>query len=238
MMEQRYCIYKLTCATNGKGYIGFTNRFKRRLREHKKTAAEGKGQAIHAAIRKYGWDSFVAEELYYSTDKQHTLDLEDYFINLYETKGVKGYNIIRGGQKGPPKGRMLTKEQLVRLREQNRDPENRRKISEALKGNHNGHGRLGRKVSDETKAKQSRAMIGNPGRQFSTEDRKQLSELMKGNLNAKGHTHTDEWKQKQSFYMKNRDHSYKKGKCHSPEHRVKIREAVIRHYQQKKALCQ
>ena len=99
-MEQTYCIYKLTNIVNGKGYIGFTSDFKRRLREHKKTASKGQGQAIHAAIRKHGWENFVAEELYYSYDKQHTLDFEDHFINLYETKGLKGYNITRGGQSG------------------------------------------------------------------------------------------------------------------------------------------
>ena len=64
------------------------------------TASKGQGQAIHAAIRKHGWENFVAEELYYSYDKQHTLEIEDVFIKLHETKGLKGYNITRGGQSG------------------------------------------------------------------------------------------------------------------------------------------
>jgi group I intron endonuclease len=103
-MNQEYYIYKLTCTTNGKGYVGYTSDIQRRMREHKKTAGKGNGQAIHAAIRKYGWDSFVMETLFRSADKQQTLAMENQFIVLHETKGAKGYNLTRGRQQGPPKG--------------------------------------------------------------------------------------------------------------------------------------
>lgn len=101
---ERYCIYKITNTVNGKGYIGFTKNFRLRLRQHKNTALKGKGHAIHAAIRKYGWENFIKEEIYYSIDKQHALEMEDVFIDLNETKGVGGYNITRGGQFGSIKG--------------------------------------------------------------------------------------------------------------------------------------
>jgi group I intron endonuclease len=70
-MQPKYCIYKLTNTLNGKGYVGFTSNFQRRLRQHKKTASDGIGQAIHAAIRKYGWEAFQAEELYVSDDHSY-----------------------------------------------------------------------------------------------------------------------------------------------------------------------
>ena len=136
MNQQTYCIYKITNTVNGKGYIGFTKDFHKRMIDHNRTANKGTGQAIHAAIRKYGWENFIKEEIYYSIDKQHTLDMEDVFINLHETKGAKGYNVTRGGQQGPPKGyvrKPMTEEQLIRLRERMKDPEIRRKISERNK---------------------------------------------------------------------------------------------------------
>ena len=135
-MEQTYCIYKLTNTINDKGYVGFTSNFKRRLREHKKTALKGQGQAVHAAIRKHGWDNFVAEELYYTLDKKHALEIEDYFISLYETKEVKGYNITRGGQSGPPKGFKMPPmseetKRKISLAKQNPSEEIRQRLREA-----------------------------------------------------------------------------------------------------------
>ena len=202
MMESTYCLYKLTCTMNGKGYVGFTNNFARRMREHKKTAADGQGQAIHAAIRKYGWDSFVSEELYYSTDKQHTLDMEDRFIDLYETKGAKGYNITRGGQSGPPKGykrRPMTEEQLTALRERAVDPAIRQKISEGLKGNTNGKGGKGKVRSFESRLKMT---ISNRGKGGSDRQKAIVRSLMQGNQHAAGHKHTGEWKRGASEFMK------------------------------------
>ena len=207
-MEQQYFIYKLTNTANGKGYIGYSNDIKRRMRQHKATALTGKGQAIHAAIRKYGWDSFVVKELYRNEDKKQTLEMEDHFINLHETKGVKGYNITRGGQQGPPKGfkrKPMTEEQLLRHRERMKDPEIRRRISEGTKGQQN---RLGKShvVSDITKEKMK---ITNRGK--GSERQKEIArEFMMGNQHAKGHVCSDEHKRKISDYMKARDHSYKR----------------------------
>ena len=214
-MEQTYCIYKITNQINGKAYIGFTKNFMKRMWGHQNTAQKGVGQAVHAAIRKYGWENFTREELYYSTNKQHTLDMEDVFINLYETKGDRGYNITRGGQQGPPKGyvrKPMTEEQLIRLRDRAKDPETRRKISEKLKGNKNCLGRH-HVVSEEARI---RMKLTNKGK-YSDKQRAITSECMKGNQYAKGHVCTGEQKQKISTFMRNRDHSYKIGRKQSPE---------------------
>ena len=208
-MEQTYCIYKLTNTINGKGYVGFTSDFKRRLRQHKETASKGQGQAIHAAIRKHGWENFVAEELYYSYDKQHTLDMEDHFINQHETKGTRGYNVTRGGQSGLPKGKIVPwnkgkkmgpmkpdrlAQHLEMIKQFSIDPEWRRKVSEGIKGNTNC---LGRKWTEESKAKMSVSMQGNINGTFQSETTKFVKhESMKGNQRAAGHKHTEEWKQK------------------------------------------
>ena len=49
-------IYKITNNINGKSYIGQTNNFERRMREHKRCVDSS---AIHCAIQKYGADSFT-----------------------------------------------------------------------------------------------------------------------------------------------------------------------------------
>lgn len=224
-MEQTYCIYKITNQINGKGYVGFTKNFVKRMWGHQNTAQKGKGQAIHAAIRKYGWNSFLREELYYSKDKQHTLEMEDVFINLYETKGIKGYNISRGGQQGLLKGHQrkpMTSDQLQRLRNRMKDSAIRQKISKGLRGNHN---KLGWISTEITKAKQSAALKGHRGRLYSEDERKKQSEKLKGNTNATGYKHTFEWKQKISNFMKQRDHSYKKQPM-SSERKTKISESL------------
>lgn len=228
-MEQTYCIYKITNQINGKAYIGFTKNFMKRMWDHNRTANKGKGQAIHAAIRKYGWDNFSKEELYYSTDKQHALDMEDVFINLHETKGVKGYNVTRGGQQGPPKGyvrKPMTKEQLARFHDRAEDPEIRRKISEALRGNKN---RLGRPhvVTEKMKEKMSEAQKGHHP---PNEHQKEVARaFMKGNKYALGSKLSEERKQKLREAARNMDHSYKR-KPHSIEHRSKISEALDQYY--------
>ncbi len=234
-MKQTYCIYKIMNQINGKVYIGFTKNFQNRMNGHLYTANKGAGQAIHAAIRVYGWENFSKEELYYSTDKQHVLDMEDVFINLYEAKGTKGYNVTRGGQQGPPKGyvrKPMTEEQLIRLRERARDPEIRRKISEANKGNHH---KLGWKASDKTRAKQRKSSRGRLGRKQSDAERLYRSEIMAGNTIAQGHIHTSDWKHTHSEYMKKRDHSYKIGRHASSETKERMRQSHIKLWKDKKS---
>jgi group I intron endonuclease len=159
---------------------------------HVNTAQKGKGQDIHAAIRKYGWSNFSREELYYSTDKQHALDMEDVFINLYETKGEKGYNVTRGGQPGPPKGKyhhseetkkkmsgsMRGKKHVVTFRPPTSE-ETCKKISESNIGKPAWNkGKCG--ISEETRQKMREAKLGTTRPPRTEEWRRKLSESNKG----------------------------------------------------------
>ena len=87
-------IYKITNLINGKSYIGQTNNFQRRMREHQNTKDN---YAIHLAIQKYGKDAFSYEIIEHCNDD--ILDeREIYWINFYKTHITeKGYNMTFGG---------------------------------------------------------------------------------------------------------------------------------------------
>jgi hypothetical protein len=101
-----------------------------------------------------------------------------------------------------------------------------------------GEGVSGRIVSDETKAKMSKAMegrvSGNKGKTHSEETKQKISEAKLGNTAWKGKTHSDETKAKIGEAGKGKTHSdeskrkmsdAKKGKTHSDESKRKMSEA-------------
>lgn len=89
-------IYKVTGPTN-KIYIGMTTKcLDKRKKSHKK-AFKYHNLKFYNAIKKYGWDSFVWEELYYTDNFDDLVNKEKYFINLYKSK-INGYNLTDGGE--------------------------------------------------------------------------------------------------------------------------------------------
>ena len=100
-------IYRIYCVTNtisGKVYIGFTSGpLKGRITTHKhKCFTRLCKNKFYDAIRSYGWDKFVWEEIYVAKEsvkarESHTLKvMEDYFIQEYDSLN-NGYNIVPGG---------------------------------------------------------------------------------------------------------------------------------------------
>jgi len=123
-------IYKITNTVNGKVYIGQTTRplqerFKRHLIEAKNNTLPD--NYFHRAIRKYGADNFVVEQIDSANTQQELNEKEKYWIKYYDSID-NGYNTAEGGEGGNTyKGR--TVEQMKRTGQ---------KISEALKGANNG----------------------------------------------------------------------------------------------------
>ena len=154
-------IYKITNVLNGKIYIGQTRKtLKERFQAHINRAERGDKGHLHPAMRKYGYDNFkceIIEEI--DESLPNALDIlnerEIYWIDYYDsTDNKKGYNILLGGDINPmdcPISRkrhsetMKTKETRRNISagmkkyraEHGFSDEHRRKISEALKGNHN-----------------------------------------------------------------------------------------------------
>lgn len=129
-------IYKITNKVNGKSYIGMTNNFSRRMREHKRRS--NPSTRISKAIQSYGVDNFTYDILDYGGE-----ELERYYIKYFDTLYPNGYNETPGGisLKGadnPRYGKSCTPETREKIRQKRLgsvlSDEHRRKISESGKG--------------------------------------------------------------------------------------------------------
>ena len=93
-----YYIYKATNRINGKAYVGQTNNWRSRIWQHMR-CYEKENCLFHDAIKKYGFDSFEWELLETCNDRKRAIDLEKYYIELYDTY-KNGYNENKGGVGG------------------------------------------------------------------------------------------------------------------------------------------
>ena len=96
-------VYKITNRINGKIYIGITNNFNRRMREHRNKAQSESSTKYYyhlsCAIRKYGWENFVTEIIADNLERKEAEKLEKKYIKLYNSNNVNfGYNITEGGE--------------------------------------------------------------------------------------------------------------------------------------------
>ena len=169
-MEKTYLIYKHT-APNGKAYIGQTCNLHRRNIMHRNTSG---CRAFAAAIKKYGWDSFVHEILAEGLTLEEANALEVEMIVQHNTISPNGYNLKSGGENGVPspesieraaskrRGRKLTEAHRARLSELGKamTPERMEKLQqgasaarERMKGK--PHFNLGRKHGEQHRMKTS-----------------------------------------------------------------------------------
>ena len=109
-------VYKLTNIINGKVYIGETSNFVDRMSTYRSVSRgrtnKNNVDAIHTAVREYGFDSFAIEVLESSTDDERIKDYEyrhkreAYYIEKYRATDPKvGYNTQTKNNAGPRRGR-------------------------------------------------------------------------------------------------------------------------------------
>lgn len=98
-----YCIYKAVNKMNGKIYIGKTNNFEKRRREH--FLDRRNNSLFDRALRKYGDESFewsILEDCIPTLEAAN--EREKYWISQYNAyyrwPGSKGYNMTCGGDGG------------------------------------------------------------------------------------------------------------------------------------------
>jgi len=92
-------IYRAINTINGKSYIGKTEKSLDTRRDLHLAAAKQKSHfAFHRAIAKYGPDAFEWQILDTADDLQDLNQKEQRYISLYESFGLKGYNMTAGGE--------------------------------------------------------------------------------------------------------------------------------------------
>ena len=162
-----YIIYLLTNKVNSKVYIGVTNNYTKRMREHK---GAYNNYLLSKAIKKHGWNNFHSQILLETENSEYAYkEAESSFIQQYQSNNPeKGYNLTIGGQ--GTLGFSPT-------------PETRQKMREM---------KLGKKLTPEHIQKISQS---NKGKLFSEETKKKISNKLKGNKNFQGKTFSDEVKQ-------------------------------------------
>ena len=96
-----YTIYQVINKINNKSYVGFTNDYDRRRKEHRRMhQKDDTNRLLYNAMKKHGFNNFEWRILYQSLDHVHTLTvMENYFI--LDTKSHRdqgGYNLSLGGE--------------------------------------------------------------------------------------------------------------------------------------------
>lgn len=192
-------IYCVTCLPTGKLYFGQTvtpigDRWVRHLSSSKK----GSNHKFHRAIRKYGAENFIIEEvLSVSAPTKEILKKKlDYvemrLIKRFNTK-IDGYNSTDGGDKGTV-GLKMSEEAKKKIseakRRENLSDEQRKKLSESKIGEknpfyHRTHSEDSRQRISEKKRGENHHFFG---KKFTDEHRKKLSEArqryLKNKLNS------------------------------------------------------
>lgn len=173
-------IYKLTCISNGKVYIGKSVNIRTRMIAHRYSVNRlRKYGYFENAIIKYGWESFkfeiveIFEDFDKSKDNLSLLERESYYIELFDsTNREKGYNRCKysNDRTGIPCSE-----------------ETKRKI---------GLGNLGKTVTDDVKLKISQSMMG---KTMSEESKSRLSQSRMGKSIS---SHSEEANKRKSEMMK------------------------------------
>ena len=96
-------IYKIINTVNGKIYVGKTTEtIERRFYEHKLSVKTGKKQSkLYSAMKHYGIDNFIVEEIDQSDDYNELCNKEIFWIDKLNSRDDSvGYNISKGGDGG------------------------------------------------------------------------------------------------------------------------------------------
>lgn len=155
-MDQVYIIYKHTCTTTGKSYIGQTKDYATRTKEHQQPRS--RCPAFRNAVQKHGWNMFTSVVLMEGLSQEAANQHEEELIAAHGTLAPRGYNLVPGGR-----NHSHTAETRLKLSQRVKHPvseETRAKLRKAREGYRHSvetkqkmtKTRTGRTHSDEAKA--------------------------------------------------------------------------------------
>ena len=189
-MKEKWKVYRYTCSTSGKCYIGIT-KLSMKDRSRRNLYGYRKSPCFWNAIQKHGANNFVLDILHSNLTKDEAERLEVFEIQKHNSVSPHGYNLESGGNvpdihpetrrkiSESLRGKKLSSETRQKLSEVRRgrkfSPEHREKISETLRG---------RKLSEAHRQKISEVQRG---KVISTETRQRLSEAHKGRKLSEAH---------------------------------------------------
>jgi group I intron endonuclease len=128
-------VYRITNSINGKIYIGITtNTLAVRRRGHKASSKSSRYKNVHLynAIRKYGFDNFIFEELAYCFDLESLNNTEIMLIKFFNSTNPEvGYNLASGGlvSKATERSRKVSSERTKKLWENKEFREKMKKVA-------------------------------------------------------------------------------------------------------------
>ena len=162
-------IYLITNKINNKKYVGQTweimgERWKKHYSPSEKSCVK-----LNRAIKKYGKNNFIVEEITTSFTQKDADELEVKYIQEYDTIR-NGYNIRLGGSRGKHSEETKQKMSVAAMGRRHSD-DSKRKMSLAKIGKN--HPNFGKSLSSKTKQNISKA---NKGREMSDIWKKRLSD--------------------------------------------------------------
>ena len=95
--------YRITNLITNKSYVGVTTvGIDRRFKQHCWAAISGEQNILYKAMRKYGIENFIVEELAHAIGEQENLyALEKQVVAQEKTEIPNGYNMTSGGESPP-----------------------------------------------------------------------------------------------------------------------------------------
>lgn len=172
-------IYKITCLTNNRVYIGQSTNVLKRLSNYKNITNCKSQTRLFRSLNKYGVGNHFFE-IICECDLEQLNDIERYWQEFYDVCGKNGLNCML--TKSSDRSGYSTQAGTKR---KPRSEETKMKLRLA---------NIGKKASDEAKAKMSAVHKGNKynlGRRASDQVRAKMSETRKGKQYSLGHKHTD-----------------------------------------------
>ena len=204
-------IYVITNMINGKKYVGLTNSLSKRWNKHKN--AKGSAPALHAAIKKYGYENFDFCHYADTFGPDAAKIIEISLIRDLGTLAPTGYNLTSGGEGTLSPSKELRAKLSISHKGKMQSEETKIKRSESLKkayaeGRHTGNTGVTYTHTAETRAKLSQAKMGDKNPRFGVkhteEHKKQISERSTGNTYRLGSKASDDTKAKMSATHKAR----------------------------------